>query len=96
MNFEGQDILSIRPFNRGDTACFEDGQKLEPYAHKKKLGNFERKVLVSLFYEPSTRTRLSFETAIPARGNVVTVVGQEFSSLSKGKRCRMTDGEQLR
>ena len=46
----------------------------------------KHKVLASLFYEPSTRTRLSFEAAMHRLGgNVVTSVGMQFSSLYKGE-----------
>jgi len=47
----------------------------------------EGKILASLFYEPSTRTRLSFESAmIRLGGNVITTENAgEFSSAIKGE-----------
>jgi aspartate carbamoyltransferase len=49
------------------------------------------KVLAALFYEPSTRTRLSFETAVHRLGgNVVSAVGMQFSSLYKGETIEDT------
>lgn len=54
--------------------------------NKKILSEFSDKILATLFYEPSTRTRLSTETAmIRLGGKVISVVGQENSSLSKGE-----------
>ncbi|OGG94127.1 MAG: aspartate carbamoyltransferase [Candidatus Lambdaproteobacteria bacterium RIFOXYD2_FULL_50_16] len=45
------------------------------------------KILASLFYEPSTRTRLSFEAAMLRLGGQVisTEMAKEFSSHSKGE-----------
>ncbi|MBU3917790.1 aspartate carbamoyltransferase [bacterium] len=45
------------------------------------------KILATLFYEPSTRTRLSFESAmLQLGGNVIsTESAKEFSSFSKGE-----------
>jgi aspartate carbamoyltransferase catalytic subunit len=49
------------------------------------------KILASLFYEPSTRTRLSFETAMQRLGGyVVTADGFQFSSLYKGESVEDT------
>ena len=49
------------------------------------------KILASLFYEPSTRTRLSFETAMMRLGGqVITADGMQFSSLYKGETVEDT------
>ncbi|TSC59125.1 MAG: aspartate carbamoyltransferase catalytic subunit [Candidatus Peregrinibacteria bacterium Greene0416_19] len=49
------------------------------------------KVLAALFYEPSTRTRLSFETAmLRLGGSVITADGFQFSSLYKGETVEDT------
>lgn len=88
MDFTGSDILSAKQFNRGDIErVLKVALKLEPFAHKKRWGDLLKgKLLASLFYEPSTRTRLSFETAMQRLGGgVITAVGLQFSSLTKGE-----------
>lgn len=57
-----------------------------------KLGNkpsnsLEGKIMASLFYEPSTRTRLSFESAMLRLGGsvITTENAAEFSSAAKGE-----------
>lgn len=50
------------------------------------IRNMEGQVVASLFFEPSTRTRLSFETAINRLGaRVITVANAASSSASKGE-----------
>ncbi|MEJ2137072.1 MAG: aspartate carbamoyltransferase [Desulfofustis sp.] len=54
----------------------------------RKLAKFlDGKVMASLFYEPSTRTRFSFESAMRRLGGAVitTENAREFSSTSKGE-----------
>ena len=51
-----------------------------------QLGVCQGKVMASLFFEPSTRTRLSFETAMHRLGgSVVSVADVEATSLAKGE-----------
>jgi len=51
-----------------------------------RLTNMEGQVLATLFFEPSTRTRLSFETAmLRLGGQVVTVADPKTSSAAKGE-----------
>ena len=73
MNFKGKDIISIKDFSKIEIDYILDKAKdMTPYAkgekHKDILGG---KVLSSLFFEPSTRTRLSFESAMNRLGGRV-------------------------
>ena len=51
-----------------------------------RLNNMDGQVLATLFFEPSTRTRLSFETAMHRlAGQVISVADPKTSSTSKGE-----------
>jgi len=54
---------------------------------KKKDSSLKGKIMASLFYEPSTRTRFSFESAMLRLGGsvITTENAKEFSSASKGE-----------
>jgi len=54
---------------------------------KKKDSSLKGKIMASLFYEPSTRTRFSFESAMIRLGGSVisTENAEEFSSVAKGE-----------
>ncbi len=88
ISFKGQDILSTEQFSRDDIlhVC-EIAKSFEPVAQKKETSDIMKGcVMASLFYEPSTRTRSSFETAMARLGGrTVTVIGEADSSLSKGE-----------
>lgn len=88
MDFSGQHILSAKQFSQDDIfRVFREASAFLPYARKEQVSDIlSGKVLAALFYEPSTRTRLSFETAmLRLGGSVVSVTGVENSSIKKGE-----------
>ena len=56
-------------------------------SHRKEVAHTcEGRVLATLFYEPSTRTRLSFETAmLRLGGKVIGFAGAQLASVTKGE-----------
>jgi aspartate carbamoyltransferase catalytic subunit len=53
---------------------------------KGRLDNMAGQVMATLFFEPSTRTRLSFESAmLRLGGGVITVADPKTSSAAKGE-----------
>jgi len=85
---QGKDILNTAQFSLEelnlimDTAAnFEKRVK-----NGEVIRNMESQVVASLFFEPSTRTRLSFETAINRLGaRVVSMANAATSSVAKGE-----------
>jgi len=85
-------LISTKQLTRADT---EEILRVagEMESIRKQGGNelLKGKILAALFYEPSTRTRLSFETAMQRLGgDVVTAEGIQFSSLYKGETIEDT------
>ena len=88
MKFEGSHILSVSQFERDAISrILEVSALMAPYAMRKKRCHvLDGAILNNLFFEPSTRTRVSFGAAFNLLGgNVRETVGQENSSLSKGE-----------
>jgi aspartate carbamoyltransferase len=84
----GRDILTTRQFTREElSAILGTAEGFESALRERKaLKNLENLVVASLFFEPSTRTRLSFETAaLRLSGRVVSVSEAGGSSMAKGE-----------
>lgn len=93
MSLVGRHILSIDTFNRSELeSLLTIAHRLEPVAHRKVRCNvLEGAMLANLFFEASTRTRMSFHTAFARLGgNVVDTTGFTFSSISKGESLEDT------
>ena len=81
-----KDILNTKQFSREDLdLIFSTSRNMEKYLTWEKTDKpLEWKIMASMFYEPSTRTRLSHETAMYRLwGKVVTVSDSNATSLSK-------------
>ena len=88
MDFKGSHILSTDQFDRSDIdQLFSVADDLEPYSLRRKVTRvLEGAILGNMFFEPSTRTRISFGAAFNLLGGAVretTEVGT--SSLIKGE-----------
>ncbi len=86
---KGSHLLSSTDLTRDDLlAIFEEAEKMLPIVRKEESSDIMKgKVLATLFYEPSTRTRFSFETAMLRLGGSVISNYQmkETSSAKKGE-----------
>ncbi len=73
MDFRGRDVVSINDFTLEEINYVLDvAEKMVPGAKgEQALDLVPGKLLASLFYEPSTRTMLSFETAIKRIGGKI-------------------------
>jgi len=73
-SFAGRDILSLKDFERQEFfRVFEIAERLEPIARERQMSDLLRnKILVTAFYQPSTRTRLAHESAMLRLGGKVT------------------------
>ena len=91
MDFQGRDITSIEDFTRQEIDYILEASKtMEPIA---KAGSdiLKGKILANIFFEPSTRTRLSFEAAmLKLGGNTIGFADAESTSVKKGENLADT------
>ena len=93
MNFTGAHILSISQFQRQDVdQIFSVADRMEPYALRKRVTRvLEGAILGNMFFEASTRTRVSFGSAFNLLGGEVReTAGFESSALVKGESLQDT------
>ena len=66
MSFKGRHVVSIRDFSRDDIEHILDlAAKMLPIARGEESSELlQNRIMATLFFEPSTRTRLSFESAV--------------------------------
>ncbi len=88
--FKSRDVISILDFNRDELLeLFNVTLEMEKYA-KSKTNILDGKVLALAFFEPSTRTMFSFQTAMHRLGGS-TLVFQNPQALSMAKGENFTD-----
>jgi aspartate carbamoyltransferase catalytic subunit len=83
MTFKGKDIVSIRDFSKQDLLHV---LKISKEMEGDNPTLLSGKILSTLFFEPSTRTRLSFESAMcRLGGKVIGFSDEKVSSVKKGE-----------
>ncbi len=88
MQFAGSHILSVQQFEREDVErIFAVADRMEPYARRRRVTQvLNGAILGSMFFEPSTRTRVSFGSAFNLLGGEVReTTGFENSAIAKGE-----------
>lgn len=92
-DFTGQHVIRIADFTRKHIeVLFDVANQMTPYAlRQKKTRVLEGAILGNMFFEPSTRTRVSFGSAFNLLGGQVReTTGMHNSALAKGESLQDT------
>ncbi len=91
MEFTGRDIVSIKDFSREEIDyILTTTDVVEPMA-RKGSHMLDSKIMATLFFEPSTRTRLSFESAMYRfGGKCIGFAEPKAASVEKGENLADT------
>ena len=91
MGFEGRDIISIKDFSKEEiNHVFKTARTMEPLVAKGS-DMLRGKILATLFFEASTRTRLSFESSMQRLGgSTIGFAEAEIASVKKGENLADT------
>ena len=91
MELQGRDVISIEDFSREEITNILDRSKSMEDVALKGSDMLKGKILATLFFEPSTRTRLSFEAAmLKLGGSVIGFAEAEIASVRKGENLADT------
>ncbi len=88
MKLRGKDLIAIGDLEQEEImTILRRAKELVPAAEgREKVRTLEGRVLATLFFEPSTRTRMSFESAMMRLGGGVVGFGSpEGTSIAKGE-----------
>ncbi|MFH0848387.1 MAG: aspartate carbamoyltransferase [archaeon] len=90
MSLKGRDVVSVKDFSREELdRLLEEAASMNQYADR--TDKLRGKVMGVLFFEPSTRTRLSFESAmIKLGGGAVGFAEPGVASVEKGENLADT------
>jgi aspartate carbamoyltransferase catalytic subunit len=91
LEFKDRDIISIKDFSLEEiNHIFKTAQTMEPLATRGSQ-MLQGKILATLFFEASTRTRLSFESAMhKLGGSAIGFAEAEMASVKKGENLADT------
>jgi len=88
MDFRGAHIISVQQFERPDVErIFAVADSMEPFARRTQVSKaLDGAILGNMFFEPSTRTRVSFGCAFNMLGGAVRETAEiGASSITKGE-----------
>jgi aspartate carbamoyltransferase catalytic subunit len=91
VEFKGRDIISIEDFSRQEIDYILKSSHAMELIAAKGSDMLKGKILANLFFEPSTRTRLSFEAAmLKLGGSTIGFAEAEIASVRKGENLADT------
>ena len=81
-----KDIISMNDFTAEEILLIlKKAEAIEKMSDEEKLLQMHGKIVATMFYEPSTRTKLSFESAAMRLGANILYFDTEHSSVKKGE-----------